>query len=68
MAKKKGPHLGLTTGTVACSGKLTASYAVNEVTEDWTEVKCPRCKKTEFYQYRVAEAARAGRNERCSKA
>ena len=67
MTKKNRPHLGLTTGTVACSGRLTASYPTDEVTEDWTEVKCPRCRKTEFYQYRIAQAEKAERKQRCSR-
>ena len=58
MGTKNEKHLALTTGQVACSERLTASYHTDAVTEDWTEVKCPRCKRTEFYQYRMAEAER----------
>ena len=55
---KNGKHLALTTGQIACSQRLTASYSTEAVTQDWTEVKCPKCKRTEFYQYRMAEAER----------
>ena len=64
MGTKNQKHLALTTGQVACSQRLTASYHTNAVTEDWSEVKCPKCKRTEFYQYRIAEAERAQGQDR----
>ena len=64
MGTKNQKHLALTTGQVACSQRLTASYRTDAVTEDWNEVKCPKCKKTEFYQYRIAEAQRGRARDR----
>ena len=61
---KDQKHLALTTGQIACSQQLTASYRTDAVTEDWNEVKCPKCKKTEFYQYRIAEAERGRTRDR----
>ena len=62
MAKRHEKHLALTTGTVACSGRLTASYRAGATTEDWTDVKCPKCRATGFYQYRMTESERAATN------
>lgn len=53
-------HLFLTTGHVACSGALTASYNTAEVTEFLDSVTCEKCRDSEFYKARVEACKKVG--------
>lgn len=38
-------HMALSTGRVACSGKSSASYTTDEISVEWPDVTCPKCRK-----------------------
>ena len=59
--KEPFKHLALTTGCVACSDRMTASYNIEHVTENWTAVTCPKCKTSGYYEDRQDSTERIHR-------
>ena len=45
-------HLALSTGRVACSGKLSARYKTEELSLEWPTVTCSKCRKSDEYIHR----------------